>query len=74
MPPKASSISDPNIQPKDKSQAQFFREAGFKSHYDFNLSYGVKPGDDDGHEQMKDLVKQMRESDQAEWESKNGKK
>jgi len=38
------------------------------------MSYGVKPGDLEGHEEMKELVKQMRERDQAEWESKNGKK
>ena len=39
------------------------RDAGFKSHYDFNLSCGVKPGDDDGHEEMKELGRMMRERD-----------
>jgi hypothetical protein len=63
----------------DKSQAEFFRDAGFQSQQDFNLSYGVKPGDHEGHEEsepsasrapsgadqtVKDLVGQMREHDQ----------
>jgi len=73
MPPKQSS-SQSSTQPKDKSQEQFFKDAGFKSHQDFNMSYGVKPGDFEGHEEMKEVVKTMRERDQAEWEAKNGRK
>lgn len=77
MPPKQSSTnqsSSSNIQPKDKSQNQFFRDNGFKSHYDFNLSYGVKPGDHEGHEEMKEVVKTMRDHEQRVWEAEKGKK
>lgn len=75
MPPKQSAQgADREMQPKDKSQAQWFKEQGFKGHYDFNMSYGVKPGDDEGAEEMSSAVKMMREHEQAAWEAEHGKK
>lgn len=59
------SSSKPNtgMQPKDNSQRQWFKEKGFSSQYDFNLSYLVKPGDDEGWEEMRDLIKVMRDQE-----------
>jgi hypothetical protein len=57
------------LQPKDKTDAQWLRDAGYTGMPQFMISYGLKFPDD--IDEAKKLIDSFRKDQQEEWEAAN---
>jgi hypothetical protein len=60
------------MQPKDKSDSKWLRDAGYSGMTQFMISYGFKMPED--FDDAKKLLAQFRADQQKEWEEKSAKR
>jgi hypothetical protein len=57
------------LQPKDKSDSKWLRDAGYRGMQQFMASYGFKWPDE--IDEAKELINSFRKDQQEEWEAAN---
>ncbi|OJJ49873.1 hypothetical protein ASPZODRAFT_128428 [Penicilliopsis zonata CBS 506.65] len=61
-----------DIQPKDKTNAEFLRDSGFESMDQFMIAYGLKPHDAEECEEARLIFEDIKDGAQVAWEREHG--
>ncbi|CAL3966118.1 unnamed protein product [Diplocarpon coronariae] len=64
----ASQPKTSDVQPKDMSQSGFLKSMGWRSMYDFMLSYNLCIADTEDYEEGQRIVRAFQEDEQERWE------